>query len=123
MLAQTVIRLIKDIENEKENDIKSYSRLAQAPTFKNLRMTIANFALIKVPLEWDDLCRIAPSNLYELGNCECPLLLQFGLPCRHYLFHFYVSGEAIPRSLCHPRWWLNGGLLALFPIFCHTNLV
>ena len=40
---------------------------------------------------------------------KCSLLLQFGLPCKHYLYNYYLTGQAIPRSLCHPRWWLNGG--------------
>ena len=109
MLIQTVNRLINDMKVEKDNDLKVYSRLAQAPTFKNLRMTITNFALTKVALEWDDLCRLAPSDSPEIGQCECEILLQFGLPCWHYLYHYYHTGEAIPRSLCHPRWWLGGG--------------
>jgi len=62
MLTQTITKLITDMEIERDNDIKAYSRLAQSPAFKNLRMNIINFALTKVALEWDDLCRIAPLN-------------------------------------------------------------
>jgi hypothetical protein len=75
MLAQTVSKLIDDMGSEKDNDIRSYSRLAQWPVFKNLRMNIANFAHTKIALEWDDLCRFAPLNPPEMGQCECEMLL------------------------------------------------
>ena len=45
MLAQIVNRIIKDIESKKENDILFYSRLAQAPVFRDLRIAIVNKAL------------------------------------------------------------------------------
>ena len=113
MLAQTVNRIIKDIESEKENDLLFYSRLAQAPAFRDLRMAIANKALGMIAQEWDSLYQMAPKSLQDLGLCECSLLLQYGLPCRHHLYHFYLSGQAIPRSCCHPRWWLNGGSVTI----------
>ena len=109
MLAKTVNQLIQDVETSHENDIKSYPRLAQSQTFKNLRLSITSFALTKIALEWDLLCRIAPQNPPRWGRCECELLLRFGLPCVHYLYSYYLTGEAIPRTLCHPRWWIEGG--------------
>ena len=39
------------MEAEKDNDMKAYSRLAQAPPFKLLRMSITNLALTKIALE------------------------------------------------------------------------
>jgi len=72
-------------------------------------MNITNFALTKVALEWDNLCRTAHSNPPKMGACDCAMLLQFGLPCQHHLYPFYLSRQPIPRSLCHPRWWLEGG--------------
>ena len=108
-LAQTVIKLIEDMDSAKDNDIKAYSRLAQAAAFKHLRMNITNFALTKIALQWDELCRMAPENPPEMGACECEMLLQFGLPGGHHLYPYYLSGQPIPRSLCHPRWWLEGG--------------
>ena len=112
-LAQTVNKLIRDMKSEKDNDLRAYSRLAQAPPFRLLRMSVTNLALTKIALEWDDLCRSAPLQPPEIRQCECSLLLQFGLPCKHHLFHYYLTGQAIPRSLCHPRWWLNGGPIQL----------
>ena len=109
MLAQTVIRLIRDMEQERDDDLKAYFRRAQSSAFKNLRMNITNFALTRIALEWDNLCLLAPSEPLEMSECTCSILLQFGLPCKHYLLHFYLTGGLIPRSLCHPRWWRNGG--------------
>ena len=50
-----------------------------------------------------------------LGPCEdCGILNQFLLPCCHYLVRAYTTGEMIPRSLIHPRWWLNGPQINFF---------
>jgi hypothetical protein len=106
-MAQTVINLIQDIEMERDNDLKFYTRLAQSSTFKDLRMTIANNALTMITTEWDKLHQNRPTGWLDLGPCECSLLLQYGLPCRHHLYPFYVSGYPLPRTLCHSRWWLN----------------
>src|SRR5258705_2640901 len=106
-LTQTVLRLIEDMENNREMDIKQYPRLAQVNTFRDLKMSITNYSLTKIALEWSVLCELAPATLTALGECQCPLLHQFGLPCKHHLFHYYQTGSPVPRSLCHPRWWLN----------------
>jgi hypothetical protein len=111
MLIRTLDRIVDDLETQRENELKGYSRLAQATTFALLRMNITNYALTKIALEWDDLVRsmaIPSSQPPEMGNCACPLLVQFGLPCIHHLYPFWLSGQPIPRSLCHPRWWVNG---------------
>jgi hypothetical protein len=44
----------------------------------------------------------------DLGEYFCPILLRFGLPCIHHLRRAYLSGQAIPKSLLHPRWWIRG---------------
>lgn len=46
-------------------------------------------------------------------NYECKILLQFGLPCLHHLFHYFDEGAPIPQSLCHPRWWVIGGAVTV----------
>jgi hypothetical protein len=42
------------------------------------------------------------------GLCRCELLHRWGLPCRHYLLRAHRPGQPIPRSLVHPRYWLQG---------------
>jgi hypothetical protein len=65
-------------------------------------------ALEQVAEEWDSLLTLAPLTLLELGPGECSLLRQFGLPCRHHLFFYQLEVDPMPRTLCHPRWWLKG---------------
>lgn len=44
----------------------------------------------------------------NLGECRCKILRRYSLPCKHYPQRIYNTGEPIPRSLIHPRWWLAG---------------
>ena len=101
------------MEAEKDKEMTTYTRLAQAPQFINLRFSITNYALTKIALEWDKLCQLAPQNSPQMGECECQLLLQFRLLCTYHLYHYYLTGAPIPRSLCHPRWWINGGPITM----------
>ena len=106
-LCRTVVQLIQDMEAQKDQDLTQLSRLAQAPTFRHIRMSITNWALTQVAIEWDRLCAtIAPQTELDINNCECEILLQFGLPCLHHLHPYRREGAPIPRSLCHPRWWI-----------------
>ena len=78
MLIRTLDRIVDDLETQRENELKGYSRLAQATTFALLRMNITNYALTKIALEWDDLVRsmaIPSSQPPEIGDCACPLLV------------------------------------------------
>jgi hypothetical protein len=57
---------------------------------------------------------------------SCELLIRFGLPCRHYLRQACLNGSPIPRSLLHPRWWLQGETVKISewtPLYQVTALV
>ena len=108
-LIQKVLRVVDTIEREREDDVTSYPRSCQSNAFRNLRTNVFSCALRMVGKEWAELSKIAPRQLSELGLCYCSLITQWGLPCRHYLYRYYASGEPLPRSLCHPRWWLDRG--------------
>ena len=41
-------------------------------------------------------------------RAECLLPIQFGLPCQYFLYHCLVKQKAIPMSLIHPGWGLDG---------------
>jgi len=47
-------------------------------------------------------------NEIELGSCRCELPVRYGLPCKHHLLQAYQTGQPLPRSLLHPRCWLDG---------------
>jgi len=74
--------------------------------------SVSKLALMKVKEEWAKL----PAFESEVTNtdiidCSCELLLRYGLPCKHHLLQAYRTGQPIPRSLLHPRWWLDGPVI------------
>jgi len=36
---------------------------------------------------------------------------ELSLPCKHVLKRAFDTGEPIPRSLVHPRYWLQGPIM------------
>src|SRR5256714_3720979 len=48
------------------------------------------------------------ADLLAAEECQCELLLCYSLPCKHHLLHACAAGIPVPRSLFHPRYWLNG---------------
>jgi len=40
---------------------------------------------------------------------DCTLPIQFGLPCRCWMAYGIDQGLALPLSLIHPRWLIDGG--------------
>ena len=73
--------------------------------------SVSKLALAKAKEEWAKLpsfeseAEVTGTNLID---CSCELLLRYGLPCKHYLLQAYQTGQPLPRSLLHPRWWLDG---------------
>jgi hypothetical protein len=71
---------------------------------------VTEWAINRVTEDWE-VCKqaISTDTNQQLASeqCECELLLRFSLPCKHHL-HACATGIPIPRSLFHPRWWLNG---------------
>jgi hypothetical protein len=65
----------------------------------------------KIAGDWE-ACKQAVSTgtTKDIANeqCSCELLLRFSLPCKHYLLQAAQTGQPLPKSLFHPRWWLNG---------------
>src|SRR2546421_9341675 len=65
----------------------------------------------KIARDWE-ACKQAVSTgtTENIANeqCSCELLLCFSLPCKHYLLQAAQAGQSLPKSLFHPRWWLNG---------------
>ena len=52
--------------------------------------------------------------LYHSPRAECTghFRKQYLLPCSHDLQRVFDSGELIPRSLVHPRWYIHGETLS-----------
>jgi hypothetical protein len=117
-LEKSVTALVKSIEtwarttgSEELASLRAYPRLCQGSAdeaaFNYLKMKITIEAARKIEREWYEMTTILRANPQaDLGPCRCIIHLAFGLPCRHLLQRVYDSGQSIPRSLVHPRWWL-----------------
>lgn len=95
---------------EAESGSKLPRTLDQGP-FRYLSDTITFYAINKISSEWEDTKKgLSDGTLRPTTSpCStCELLIRFGLPCRHYLVAPCHDGIPIPRSLFHPRWWING---------------
>jgi len=117
-LAEATRRLVKGIklllEDLAELESESYGpslAILDLRPFKSVIDQVTKYALQKVAGDWE-ICKQAVSagtaNLLALEECRCELPLRYSLPCKHHLLYACEAGLPIPRSLFHPRWWLNG---------------
>jgi len=110
-LMMKIDSVIKDIDEDEASSTASYSRLAQTPPFRLLRMKVSKYAVKRLEYEWAELDNqikggfdvIQPEN-----GCDCEVLLRFGIACMHHLKHAYLEDIPIPKTMVHPRWWLSG---------------
>jgi hypothetical protein len=72
-------------------------------------MSISRFALKLIETEWQQLSQIMAQGQQLNEDCECPVLLRYGIACRHYLLQVWLENTPLPKTLLHPRWWLGGG--------------
>ena len=106
-LCSKVKSIIKDLTIDKQESMRKYPRLTQSRPFELLRYNISIYAMKLLEKEWHDLQQLLNADS-PLGDCHCEILLRYGIPYKHYLLRGYYSGEPLPRSLLHPRWWLQG---------------
>ena len=76
--------------------------------------SVTSFAIDKLRSEWK-VTDTAIANQDTLEPCDCEILLQYSLPYKHFLLEVAQGGSPIPRSLLHPRWWLNGPVIRRGP--------
>jgi hypothetical protein len=104
-LAQTCLQRLQALElDEVQPGVKTLRTLT-GDRWKCLIGSVSKLALKLVKEEWEML---ADTNLIDLGLCICESLVRYGLPCKHHLLQAYQTGQPFPRSLLHPRWWLDG---------------
>jgi hypothetical protein len=110
-LMMKINSVIKDIDQDEVSSAASYSRLAQSPPFRLLRLNVSKYAITHLEREWaalDAQIRGGQDVIIPPNGCECEILLRFGISCCHYLKKAYLEDFPIPKTLVHPRWWLNG---------------
>jgi hypothetical protein len=110
-LTQKSLSSLKDIDTDEASSYGAYSRLAQSSVFIDLRMKVSRRALEMVEKEWSAMSQLMVAGqdiVVDLNGCECEILLRFGIACRHHLRRAFLDNIPIPKTLLHPRWWLNG---------------
>jgi MULE transposase domain len=116
-IMKNVKTILVELERSENLAMTKYPRLLQVDNwaFSLLKCRITFYAAEKIEEEWNAMKHeIEASEDHSINGvlpCQCYILLRFGLPCRHYLQRSLFSGEAIPRSLVHPRYWLRGPII------------
>src|SRR5436853_2108419 len=82
-------------------------RLFDKRTFHEVRGRVANWALLKVSEQWDQLVK-KKDHGKEMGICSCTMVERYTLPYQYILKRYYNKRIPIPITLIYPRWWYNG---------------
>jgi hypothetical protein len=113
-LIRKTLSILKDMATDEDLSIRKYTRTAQlineGVAFQLLRNQVTIQAMKLLEAEWKALEVDIAANR-PLGDCHCQILLRYGIACKHYLKRIYERGQPIPRSLLHPRWWLQGPII------------
>jgi hypothetical protein len=107
--------LLRDLDEEESKSHGVMLRTLDLQAFSVCTGQITHYALEKIAKDWEACKQAVSTGTTEVianEECSCELLLRFSLPCKHHLLHAAQSGQPIPRSLFHPRWWLNGPPIA-----------
>ena len=94
-------------------------RLLDQRAFATVGDKITGYALDLAIKEWsatkimaDNIKKDQLKELHFILGTECKLgcelPLRYSLPCKHWLYKAFVDDIAIPISLFHPRWLLDG---------------
>ena len=101
-----------DFFRDFEEDIDK-QRIQNAPqttiaryTFEQLTRVVSHQAIMLIASQWQRLL------LGTLPTCTGHWRKEYLLPCAHDLQRAYDTGYPIPKSMVHPRWWLDGQIVA-----------
>ena len=109
-LSKTVQARLRELSVQESQSAGKLPRTLDQRAFLLLADTISFYAINKISPEWeiikDEINRA--THQFKAACSSCELLVRYGLPCKHYLAGPCQDGAPIPRSMIHPRWWLNG---------------
>ena len=83
------------IQNAPQTTIARYA-------FEQLTRVVSHQAITLIASQWRRLL------LGNLPTCTGYWRKEYLLPCAHDLQRAYDTGYPIPKSMVHPRWWLDG---------------
>jgi hypothetical protein len=107
-------KLLAEEYNERiNNNRKNNPTLMDLKAFAKARSKLTHYAIDKTMAEWratkdfGDLMDSGDEGPFKFDKaigcqCKCELPLRFGLPCKHWMLPFYLSGEPLSLSLFHP---------------------
>ena len=100
-----VLDILKELVIDKDRAQADTAILLDKHAFRHLVGSVGLNALKRIDPKWQFITQaVAIANRpLDLGPCEYELLYRFGLPCKHHLLRAAQSGEALPRTLLHPR--------------------
>lgn len=114
-LEQAALRLIEHLrhavfclDTEEAESRTKVPRFLNSSIFIHLIGYVTLFAINLIKVEWEEA-----KGITELEDCDCTIIQQFGLPCRHRLAAvcFPMSRDSepipIPITLLHPRWRID----------------
>lgn len=113
---------VKNDQLEQEIEINKQRitnpRLMDRDFFKNLTGLITHQAIDLMSRELDAAKKIADEIFYGIESIvepagescvyDCDMPLQYGLPCKCWLYTCVIGFTPIPVSLVHPRWFFDG---------------
>jgi hypothetical protein len=110
-LAKGIRMLLRDLDEEESKSYGPAPRTLDLQPFKILKGQVTEWAMNCIAEDWEACKQAVSTGTTEIianEECSCELLLRYSLPCKHHLLRACLTGTPIPRSLFHPRWWLNG---------------
>lgn len=110
-LIQKLNQIYRDLATDEDSSRTKAAGAVDMKVFKWLIGNITSFAIDKLHNEWKVVDHTVISNEDISPSCDCEILHRYSLPCKHFLLRVAQRGSPIPRSLLHPRWWLNGPVI------------
>jgi len=110
-LGETIKAKFRELNEEESYTGNKLPRTLDLHAFSWLADTVTFQAIQRLSTEWQTTksgCQDGSLQAMSDICTSCEILLRFGLPCKHYLRQICLNGSPIPRSLLHPRWWLQG---------------
>jgi hypothetical protein len=108
-ISQKWLSIMKQLTQDEDRALIDADLALDMTVFKYLVCAVSTPAIRMIEREWLELQDlILEGKGDKLKECECQILLRYSLPCKHHLLRACLSGEPIPKSLVHPRWWLKG---------------
>jgi len=114
-LVQKLNQVFRDLATDEDSSRTKAAGALDVKVFKSLIGNVTSFAIDKLHNEWkvitDHIAVTNEDTLARSPSCDCEILHRYSLPCKHFLLRVAQRGSPIPRSLLHPRWWLNGPVI------------